>query len=71
MTPEQASDSLVKRITIMAEFIAENYPEQFDAFWKMTWPKPESVSSQDVLQFFSQPGLHEHYMLGVKVRIIL
>jgi hypothetical protein len=64
---QKASDSLVRRISFMAAFIAESCPDQFGHYWSLHW-KGEAKAGE-CLDFFRRPELVNEIAVMRKVKI--
>ena len=60
-----ASDSLIRRIRMMAEFIQETNPQGFRRYWNGKWPG--KATADETLDFFATPGLESRISMGKKI----
>lgn len=58
------SDSLLKRVGLMARFIAERHPAEFEAYWADNWKGTARAS--EALEFFGQDHPEKHLVLHSK-----
>lgn len=63
----KASVSMVRRIRVMAEFIRDKYPNEFDAYWAQNWIG--KAEAGEVLEFFSRRDLEHMIVLSRAVEL--
>jgi len=63
--PVTASDGLVRRITIMARFIAERHRREFEVYWREN--SGSKADPGETMAFFAADGLEQKIVLQRKV----
>lgn len=65
MIPQEASDAMVRRVQLMAEFIRTNHPGEFRNYWRDH--RKGKAAADETLDFFARPDLADVVTLHRKV----
>ena len=65
MDPLTASDAMLRRVRLMAQFIMDNYPNEFSVYWREHYGAPNPAI--DTLAFLASDDLPQKLMLCRKV----
>jgi hypothetical protein len=68
-TTEWASDEIIARIQLMAQFVASHHPDEFAKYWRDN--KPGKADPREFLEFIVNPVFKEKYMIMAKEVFIL
>jgi hypothetical protein len=58
-SPEEKriSDNMLRRVRMMAEFIRDRYPNEFDSYWENNWIG--KAEGSETIEFFSRRDLED------------